>query len=175
MAEQAKTKAAPKKSAAKRGAAAKRKPAPKQQSSARGATARRPAARKSTTRKSASRKATAKQTGADIAARAQTAGRNAFLAGLGFYGKAYDGAQERYEQLQSRLKQRRRQADRLYRELVKRGEKVEKEARSALDEMELPRIELDTLTDRKKLEAGLEKARARFDELTESVGIKSAA
>jgi len=167
MAEQAKTRAAskraaPKKTAAKRGPTTRRKPAPKRKTTAR------------TTRATSRRGASGRSTG-NIAARAQSAGRNAFLAGLGFYGKAYDGAQERFEGLQDRLQQRRKRADKLYRELVKRGEKVERDARNTFSDMELPRLELDTLTDRKQLEASLERARARFAELRESVGLRSAA
>ena len=155
MAEQAKTAA---KTAPKRKPAAKRKPAVK----------RKPAAK--TTAKRPARKASP-----DFAARAQEAGRNAFLASLGFYGKAYDQAQEQFNSIQDQLEERRKKADKLYKELVKRGKKVEKDARKAVDEMELPKIELDSLTDRKKLEARLDKAKARFEELKESVGFKSAA
>ena len=155
MAEQAKTAA---KTAPKRRPAAKRKPAVK----------RKPAAK--TTAKRPARKASP-----DFAARAQEAGRNAFLASLGFYGKAYDQAQEQFNSIQDQLEERRKKADKLYKELVKRGKKVEKDARKAVDDMELPKIELDSLTDRKKLEARLDKAKARFEELKESVGFKSAA
>ncbi|MDX1733367.1 MAG: hypothetical protein R3228_03340 [Halioglobus sp.] len=145
MAEQAK-KAAP-----KRKPAAKRKPAPK----------RKPAAK---------RAAPKKKPAADFSSRAQEAGRNAFLAGLGFYGKAFDQAQDRLDNLQSDMEARRKKADKVYKELVKRGMKVEKDAQKALDD-----LELDSLTDRKKLESQLKKAKARFEELRESVGFKSAA
>jgi hypothetical protein len=156
MAEQAKTAA---KTAPKRKPAAKRKPAVK----------RKPAA-KTTAKRTTARKATP-----EFAARAQEAGRNAFLASLGFYGKAYDQAQEQFNSIQDQLEERRKKADKLYKELVKRGKKVEKDARKAVDEMELPKLELDSLTDRKKLEARLDKAKARFEELKETVGFKSAA
>ena len=150
------TKAAPKrKPAAKRTPAAKRKPAAK------------------TTAKRATR-ATRKASN-DFAARAQEAGRNAFLAGLGFYGKAYDQAQEQFNSIQDQLEERRKKADKLYKELVKRGKKVEKDARKAVDDIELPKLELESLTDRKKLEARLEKAKARFEELKDSVNFKTAA
>jgi len=156
MAEERKTttKAVPKrKSAAKRKPSVKRKPAAR----------RKPAAKK-----------TARASN-DFAVRAQEAGRNAFLASLGFYGKAYDQAQEQFNSLQDQLEERRKKADKMYKELVKRGKRVEKDAKVALDDIELPKIELDSLTDRKKLEEQLEKARARFDELKEAVGFKTAA
>ncbi|MDZ7783714.1 MAG: hypothetical protein U5K56_12525 [Halioglobus sp.] len=149
-------KTAPKKAATQRKTATSRKPATKRKTAAQ---------RKPTARTSARRTSTQ-----DIATRAQEAGRAAFLVSLGFYGKAFDEAQERFESLQDRLEKRRKNADKLYRELVKRGEKVEKDARSALDD-----LDLDNLTDRKKLEARLEKARARLEELRDSVGFKSAA
>lgn len=158
MAEPAK-KAAPKK------AAAKRKPA----------TRKKPAARKAAPKKAAARKAAPKKTTPEFGARAQELGRNAFLAGLGFYGKAFDQAQEQFETLQGRVETRRKEADKLYKELVKRGQKVEKDAKSAMDDFELPKLELEGLADRKKLEAQLDKAKARFEELKESVGFKTAA
>ena len=68
-----------------------------------------------------------------------------------------------------------RKLTRLYKELVKRGEKLEKDAKSAMHEIELPKLELDNLTDRKKLEQQLKKAKARFNELKQSVGFKAAA
>tara|TARA_R110000823_G_scaffold119998_6_gene244310 strand:+ start:5796 stop:6281 length:486 start_codon:yes stop_codon:yes gene_type:complete len=161
MAEQATTKkatarkAAPKRKTSAKGAAAARKPAPK---------------RKPATRRTTGRKATP-----DLGARAQEAGRKAFLASLGFYGKAFEQAQEQFDSLQGRLEERRKKADKLYQELVKRGEKVEKQARSRIDDFELPKLELESLTDRKKLEAQLEKVRVRFDELKNSVGFRTAA
>ena len=156
MAEQAKTAA---KTAPKRKPAAKRKPAVK----------RKPAA-KTTAKRTTARKATP-----DFAARAQEAGRNAFLASLGFYGKAYDQAQEQFNSIQDQLEERRKKADKMYKELVKRGKKVEKDAKKAVDDIDLPKLELDSLTDRKKLDKQLEKAKARFEELKETVGFKSAA
>lgn len=114
-------------------------------------------------------KATAK-----FANRAQEAGRNAFLASLGFYGKAFDQAQDQFSVLQDRLEERRKQADKMYADLVKRGKKVEKDAKSAMDDIELPR-QLDSLTDRKKLEAKLEKVKARFSELKDSVSFGAVA
>ena len=63
----------------------------------------------------------------------------------------------------------------MYKELVKRGKKVEKDAKGAIDDIELPKLELESLTDRKKLEKQLDKAKARFEELRETVGFKTAA
>ncbi|MCB1688042.1 MAG: hypothetical protein KDI33_06135 [Halioglobus sp.] len=141
---------------------AKRKPAVK----------RKPAA---ATRKPAAKKATAKKAAPDFAANAQETGRNVFLAGLGFYGKAYDQAQEQLTELQKQMEARRKKADKMYKELVKRGEKLEKEAKGALKDIELPKLELESLTDRKKLDAQLKKAKARFAELKDSVRFKTAA
>ena len=58
---------------------------------------------------------------------------------------------------------------------VKRGKKVEKDARKAVDDIDLPKLELESLTDRKKLEARLDKAKARFEDLKDSVNFKTAA
>ena len=137
---------------------------------------RKPAAvkRKPVARKTAAKRATRKST-PDITARAQEAGRNAFLAGLGFYGKAYDQAQEQFNSAQSQLEDRRKKADKLYKELVKRGKKVEKDAKIAIKDIDLPKLELDSLADRKKLDKQLKKAKARFAELKQNVRFKTAA
>ena len=111
----------------------------------------------------------------DFAARAQEAGRNAFLASLGFYAKVFDQAQEQFNSMQDQMEDRRKKADKLYKELVKRGKKVEKDAKGAMDDIELPKFELESLTDRKKLDKQLDKAKARFEDLKETVGFKSAA
>ena len=144
--------------------AAKRKPAPKRKPTPK----RKPAARKP-----AARRAAPKKVNKTFAVNAQETGREVFLAGLGFYGKAYDQAQERFDELQKELKSRRKNADKVYKELVKRGKKVEKDAKDAIDDMDIPN--LDDLTDRKKLEEQLKKAKARFEELKKSVRVKSAA
>ena len=156
MAEQANTAKATK-AAPKRKAAAKRKPVAK----------RKPAAKPAAKR-------TAKKSAPDFSARAQEAGRNVFLAGLGFYGKAFDQAQERISNIQDRMEKRRKEADKMYKELVKRGKKVEKDAKGAIDDIDLPKLELDNLTDRKQLDKQLKKAKARFQELKETVGLKAA-
>ena len=143
-------------SAPKRKAAAKRKPVAK----------RKPAAK---------RKSVAKKTTPEFAVKAQEAGRNAFLVGLGFYGKAFDQAQERYNTIQDRMESRRKQAEKLYKELVKRGKKVEKDAKVALKDIDLPKLELDNLTDRKQLDKQLKKVKARIEDLKDTVGLKAAA
>ncbi|MFT6955390.1 MAG: hypothetical protein ACJAYC_000385 [Halieaceae bacterium] len=164
MAEQIETaaiKVAPKKAAAKRKPIA-RKTAPKK------VAPKKVAAKK--TRKKNSKKASP-----DFANRAQEAGRNAFLASLGFYGKAFDQAQDQFNTLQDQLEERRAKADKSYKELVKRGTKVEKNAKGAIKDIEFPKFDLDSLTDRAKLEAQLDKAKARFEELKASVSFKTAA
>jgi esterase/lipase len=115
-----------------------------------------------------------KKAATTFAATAQDTGRTVLLAGLGFYGKAYDQAQEQLNGLQQLMAQRRKQADKVYKELVKRGEKLEKDAKSALKEIELPRLELSSL-DRKKLEQQLTKAKARLNEFKDTVRVKIAA
>ena len=157
MAEQAKTAT---KSAPKRKPVTKRKPV---------------ATRKTAAKSKPAVKKVSKKSTVDFGARAQEAGRNAFLASLGFYGKAFDQAQEQFDNIQDRMEARRKKADKMYKELVKRGKKVEKNAKSALDDIELPKIELDNLTDRKKLEKQLKVAKTRFSELKDSVRLKSAA
>jgi len=141
-------------------------------STAKTATKRKPAAKRKPATK---RKPAAKNATPDFAARAQEAGRNAFLASLGFYAKVFDQAQEQFNSIEDQLEARRKKADKMYQELVKRGQKVEKNAKVALKDIDLPSLELDSLTDRKKLEKQLKQARARFAELKESVGFKAAA
>jgi hypothetical protein len=155
-------KAAPKAQAAPK-AAAKRKPAVKK------VAAKKPAARKAAPKKAA------KKSTVDFGARAQETGRNAFLASLGFYGKAFDQVQDQFSDLQDQLAARRKKTNKLYTELVKRGEKVEKATKSRIDDIEMPEFKLESLTDRKKLEAQLDKAKARFSELKNSISFKTAA
>lgn len=172
------SKAAPKR------ATAKRKAAPKT-TAARKAPAKRRAASKSAAvqtvenveRKARTykRRATAYERDAEkaadkLASRARTVSRNAFLASLGFYGKAYDEVQARLDRLQARLDARGKAANVAYAELVKRGSKVEQDARGLISDMEL-----EARKDRKKLDARLAKARSRFNELRSSVGFRSAA
>ena len=148
---EAKTKAAPKAAAKK--AAVKKAPAKAKKAPAK----KKPAAK---TKASTKAKTRARPKAIDT-------GRNALLAGLGVYGKAYDqvleqfaNLQEQVDEAQTRLTERRKQAEDLYRSLVKRGTAVEKEALKALAD-----LELDSLADRSKLEAQMKKARSRFDDL----------
>ncbi len=161
--EQPAKKAAPKRKAK---APAKRKPVARKAAAKKPAAKRKPAAKKPAAKKAAK---------PDFAAKARENGRNVFLASLGFYGKAYDQAQEQYDNLQKQLEEGREKAEKTYKELVKRGEKVEKDVKKSVDEIELPKFELDSLTDRKKLDEQLEKAKARFEELKESVGFNKSA
>jgi hypothetical protein len=96
-------------------------------------------------------------------------GHNAFLAGLGFYGTALDQAQARLDSLQTRLQARRKAASKTYAELVKRGTKVERNALSLIKDIDLPSFELNDLTDPRKREARLSKARSRLDGLRSSL------
>ena len=99
-------------------------------------------------------------------------GRNALLAGLGVYGKAYDrvleqfsSLQEQVDEAQSRLTERRKQAEDLYKALIKRGTAVEKDALQALAD-----LELHSLADRSKLEAQMKRAKSHFDDLKSKFG-----
>lgn len=150
-----------------------KKAAPKRKTTAKTAAKttakRKPVVRKvSTARKTTAKKATSLQN------RVSEASRNAFLASLGFYGMAFDQVQEQVKSVESELTARRKKADKLYADMVKRGQKVEKKAKSAIDDIELPKLDVAAL-DRAKLEAQLDKARARFEELKGSVGFKAAA
>jgi hypothetical protein len=126
-------------------------------------------------RKPVVKRAAPKKAAPALAVSAQETGRTVFLAGLGIYGKVYDQAQEQLSSLPKQLEDRRKKADKIYKELVKRGEKLEKDAKSAMQDSELPKLELDSLTDRKKLEQQLKKAKARLAELKKSVRFKSVA
>jgi len=126
-------------------------------------------------RKPAAKRAAPKKVAPALTVSAQETGRTVFLAGLGIYGKVYDQAQEQISSLPKQLEDRRKKADKIYKELVKRGEKLEKDAKSAMQDIELPKIELDSLTDRKKLELRLKQAKARLAELKKSVRFKFAA
>jgi len=139
--------------------------------------ARKPVAKRSPVakRKAVAKRAVPKKAAPGLAVSAQETSRTVFLAGLGIYGKVYDQAQEQINSLPKQLEERRKKADKIYKELVKRGEKLEKDAKSAIQDIELPKLELDSLTDRKKLEQQLKKAKARFAELKKTVRFKSAA
>ncbi len=138
-------------------------------------TARKTTARKTTARKTTARRAAPKKAPVTVQSRVSEASRKAFLASLGFYGMAFDQVQDRVKSVESELNARRKKADKLVNDMVKRGEKVEKMAKARLDDIELPNFELDELANRARFEEQLEKAKARFAELKESVGIKAAA
>ena len=153
---EAKTKTAPKPAAKK--AAVKKAPAKAKKASAK----RKPAAKIKASTKGKTR----------ARPKAIDTGRNALLAGLGVYGKAYDQAleqfanlQEQVDEAQTRLTERRKQAEDLYKSLIKRGTAVEKEALKALAD-----LELDSVADRSKLEAQMKKAKSRFDDLKTKFG-----
>ena len=156
----AKTKAAPKAAAKK--AAVKKAPAKAKKAPAK----KKPAAKtKAKTKASTKAKTRARPKAIDT-------GRNALLAGLGVYGKAYDqvleqfaNLQEQVDEAQTRLTERRKQAEDLYKSLINRGTAVEKEALKALAD-----LELDSLADRSKLEAQMKKAKSRFDDLKTKLG-----
>lgn len=122
--------------------------------------------RKAATRKTAAGRAAARRAPPTRHSRVTQAGRRAFLAGLGVCGTAFDRAQNQFKRLERRLEIRRKKADKLYAQLVKRGAKVEQQARGAID---LPGL------NRAALEARLEPARARFKAFKETLGIKAAA
>ncbi|MEM6582363.1 MAG: hypothetical protein AAF699_13880 [Pseudomonadota bacterium] len=132
-------------------------------------------------RKTAARKTTAKRKPAAKPAkkpvrlqdRVTEAGRDAFLASLGFYGMAYDQLQDQVKVVEGELSSRRKKADKLYRDMVKRGAKVEKKALDAIDDIELPAELLPF--DREAIEARIDQAKARFEQLKETVGFKTAA
>lgn len=146
------------------------------QPKAKKAPARKTAAKKTTAKKTTTRKTAPKKPAQPaFAAKAQENARNVFLAGLGFYGKAFDEAQTRMDDAQARMKERREKAEDLFNELVKRGEKVEKEAKKALKDFEMPELKLaDTDEIRKEIEARLDKARESFESLRDSLSAKAA-
>lgn len=146
-----------------------KKAAPKRKTAAKKTTAKRkPAARKAAPRKAAVKKSPTLQS------RVTEASRSAFLASLGFYGMAFDQMQDQMKSVEGELSARRKKADKLYADMVKRGEKVEKQAKTAIDDIELPKLEVPAF-DRSALEAQLDKAKARFEELKDSVSFKKAA
>jgi len=150
-------------------AKAKRAPAKK-------TAARKTAAKKTTARKTTARKNTAKKpVQPAFAVKAQENARNVFLAGLGFYGKAFEEAQNQIEEAQSRMKQRREKAEDVFNDLVKRGEKVESAAKSRIKDLELPELKIaDTDELRKEIRQRLDTARESFETLRESITPKAA-
>ena len=146
-------------------------PKTKAKAKAKKAPVRKTAAKKTTAKKSAPRKPV--QT--SMATKAQENARNVFLAGLGFYGKAFEEAQSQFEEAQSRMKQRREKAEDLFNELVKRGEKVESDAKKRIKEFELPELKLNDREElRKEIRARLDKARDSFETLRDTITPKAA-
>ena len=130
------------------------------------------AAKKKTATKTKARAKTSTKAKTRARPKAIDTGRNALLAGLGVYGKAYDqaleqfaGLQEQVDEVQRRLTEHRKQAEELYKSLIKRGAAVEKDTLRALAD-----LELDSLADRSKLEAQMKKAKSRFDDLKAKFG-----
>lgn len=141
---------------------------------------RKPATKKTAAkRKSADTKNTARparrKSQQDFAKIAQDASRNAFLAGLGFYGKAFDQVQEQYNGVQRQLEESRSKANEMYEELVQRGEKLEADTKEAIEGLEIPDFKTQSLANREKLEARLAKAKSRFSELKKSTKPKASA
>jgi hypothetical protein len=105
-----------------------KKAAPKRKTTARKTTARKTTAkRKPAARKAAPRKTAARKKAPSLQSRVTEAGRSAFLASLGFYGMAFDQMQEQYKNVESELAARRKKADKLYADMVKRGEEGREE------------------------------------------------
>jgi polyhydroxyalkanoate synthesis regulator phasin len=146
-------------------------PKTKARTKAKKAPARKTAAKKTTARKAAPKKPVQPT----FAVKAQENARNVFLAGLGFYGKAFEEAQNQIEEAQGRMKQRREKAEDLFNDLVKRGEKVESEAKKRIKDFELPELKLaDREEFSKEIRARLDKARDSFETLRDSLTSKAA-
>lgn len=143
----------------------------KAKSKAKKAPVRKTAAKKTTTRKAAPKKPAQPV----FATKAQENARNVFLAGLGFYGKAFEEAQNQIEEAQSRMKERREKAEDLFNDLVKRGEKVETEAKKRIKDFELPELKLTDRDEfRKEIRVRLDKARDSFETLRDAITQKAA-
>ncbi|MDJ0878093.1 MAG: hypothetical protein QNI86_05745 [Halieaceae bacterium] len=145
------------------------------------AKAKKAPARKSAAKKAAAKKTTAKKTAAKkpvqptFAEKAQENARNVFLAGLGFYGKAFEEAQSQLEEAEKRMKARQKKAENMFNDLVKHGEKVESKAKKRLKDIELPELKLaDTDELRTEIRARLDKARDSFESLRETITSKAA-
>jgi len=157
-------KAAPAPKVARKKVAAKKAPAKK-------AAAKKAPGRKTPAKKVAAKRKTAPRAKADLKANAIESGRKALQAGLGVYGMAYDQILENLETVQSqvdeaqaKLNERRKQAEKLYEALVKRGKAVEKDALKAFED-----LELDALTDRAAFDDQMAKAKSKFDALRTKV------
>ncbi len=149
---------------------------PKAKAKAKKAPVRKAAAKKTTASKTTAKKTTAKKpVEPTFAVKAQENARNVFLAGLGFYGKAFDEVQSQLEEAEKRMKARREKAEDLFNELVKHGEKVETQAKKRIKDIELPELKVaDTEELRAEIRARLDKARESFDALRETITAKAA-
>jgi len=145
---------------------------------ARKTTARKTTARKTVTRKAATRNTTARKAAPrKTAAKAQPTAleqaqeltRKLYLVSLGVYGVVFDSVEEQVKAVEERVTSSRKSADKVVNNLVKRGEKLEKEARKSIDDIDLPTF------DRAEFDKQLEKAKERFEELKETINIRSAA
>ena len=144
------------------------------------AKAKKTTVRKTTAKKASPKQASAKKAKRNFAEQAQENARNVFLAGLGVYGKAFEGAQSQIKDAQSQVKENRAKAKDLFNELVKRGEKVETEAKKKLKEIDLPELKMPEikLADREELREELrnrlDKARESFESLRNAISSKAA-
>jgi len=162
MAEAAAAPKTPTKAAPKRKAPAKRKPAAKRKTPAK----RKPIAKAET--KIEKSFAKLEKTSSELVSKAKETSRSAFLAGLGCYGMAFDKMSDQVDTVQAKFDSRKKEADKVYKKLVKRGEKLEKDAMKAMDDFHFSSFDFEELTDRSKLEASLGKAKAAFEELKSS-------
>ena len=108
------------------------------------------------------------------AASAEEMARNLWLAGLGAYGKGYEEVKGRFESLST-------DSNKLFAELVEKGEKIETEGKAKVEEVktkvsEKAEIETRVETVRNKLglnssdtELKIEELNAKIDALTEAV------
>lgn len=101
--------------------------------------------------------------------------RKAVLAGLGVYGKAFDQVQTHLKTLNEEIATRRSKASDLYQELVIRGEKIESEAKEKLADVDTSKFNLNKLADRELIEARIDQAKAKFEQLRKAAGINRAA
>jgi len=149
---------------------ATKKATPKRATTAK-TTARKTATRKTTVRKTAKATASKRSKKVQLTAveQAQEIGRKIYLAGLGVYGKVFDSVEDQLKVAEKNAEARRKSADKLVTELVKRGEKLEKQAKKSIDGIELPGI------DRAEIDLQLEKAKDRLNELKDSLNFRSAA
>ena len=144
------------------------------------AKAKKTTVRKTTANKASPKKASAKTAKLNFAEQAQENARNVFLAGLGVYGKAFEGAQSQIKDAQSQVKENRAKAKDLFNELVKRGEKVETEAKKKLKEIDLPGLKMPEIKLaereelREELRNRLDKARESFESLRNAISSKAA-